>query len=78
MGSLIVSAGCFRRVCTFVSSFLVLVAISFVIRFSFLLLSISNFVLSVRIASIVAGSSSSSRILSSRVLAALMLRFNVS
>ena len=65
-------------VCFVVCTFVVLVAKNFVIRFSFPLLSISNFVFSVRIASIVAGSSFSSSILSSRVLATLILRFNVS
>ena len=77
-GSLIVSVGCIEGIFTFVSFFLVLVEINFVIKFSFPLLSISNFVLSVKIASIIAGSFSSSRISSSKVLTALILRFNVS
>ena len=77
-GSLIVLVDCFQRVCMFVCFFLVLVAINFVIKFSLPLLSIPNFVLPVRIASIVAGSYSSSRIWSSKVLAALILRFSVS
>ena len=74
---LIMSAGCFGHVCMFVSFCVVLVVINFVIRLTFPLLSISNFALSVRITSIVAGSSSSSRISSSRVLTTLILHFNV-